>query len=87
LAGKAKAVGRRAVEMVDAKRFAVYILGISRWRFWLLRKLGRIGPKPMKVNGTLKWELSSVLRWIEWGCCNTTEFHAREQRARRQSSQ
>ena len=81
-----EAIEECAVEVVDANRFASYILGCSRWKFWLLRKLGRIGPKPMKVNGTLKWELSSILRWIEWGCCNMAEFRAREERSRQEPS-
>ena len=60
-----------AVELVDASSLALHILGISKAKFWFLRKLGKIGPKPVKANGTLEWELSSVLRWIEWGCWRT----------------
>ena len=74
-------------EYVDAKTIAAEILGISELRFWFLRVRGRIGPKPIKVNGSLIWTLSSIVLWIEWGCCDMAEFHAREQRARHQTSQ
>jgi len=67
-------------ELVDAKAFASEILGVSRMRFRLMRARGRIGPRPIKVNGNLRWELSSILRWIEWNCCKTGEFKARELR-------
>lgn len=81
------AVEQRVVECVDAKTIASEILGISELRFWSLRVRGRFSPKPIKVNGSLIWTLSSILRWIEWGCCGMAEFQAREQRALQQISQ
>ncbi len=81
------ALQQRVVEFVDAKTIASEILGISERRFWFLRVRGRVGPKPMKVNGSLIWTLSSIVRWIEWGCCDMAEFQAREQRALQQTSQ
>jgi hypothetical protein len=77
---------QRVVEFVDAKTIASEILGISELRFWFLRVRGRIGPKPIKVNGSLIWTLSSIIRWIEWGCCGMADFQAREQRALQQTS-
>ena len=81
------ALQQRVGEFVDAKTIALEILGISELRFWFLRVRGRIGPKPMKVNGSLIWTLSSIIRWIEWGCCDMAEFQAREQKSRQQISQ
>jgi len=81
------ALHQRVGEFVDAKTIASEILGISELRFWFLRVRGRFSPKPIKVNGSLIWTLSSILRWIEWGCCDTTDFQAREQKSRQQISQ
>jgi hypothetical protein len=81
------ALQERVVEFVDAKTIASEILGISDLRFWFLRVRGRIGPKPIKVNGGLIWTLSSIIRWIEWGFCDMAEFQAREQRALQRTSQ
>lgn len=78
---------QRVEEYVDAKTIASEILGVSELRFWFLRVRGRIGPKPIKVNGSLIWTLSSILRWIEWGFCDMAEFRAREQRALQRTSQ
>ena len=72
-------------ELVDAKTIASEILGISRMSFWLLRVRGRVGPKPIRIDGTLRWELSSILRWIEWNCCDMAEFQAREKKELGQS--
>ena len=72
-------------EYVDAKTIASEILGVSDLHFWFLRVRGRFGPKPVKVNGSLIWTLSSIRRWIEWGCCGKVEFQAREQKAIQQT--
>lgn len=69
---------QRVAEWVDARTIASEILGISRLKFWLLCVRGRIGPKPERVNGSVRWKLSSIVRWIEWDCCDSAEFRARE---------
>ncbi len=68
--------------LVDARTIAVELLGISKRSFWRLRAQGKIGPKPVKVGGSLRWRLSSILKWIEWDCCDAAEFQAREEQAK-----
>ncbi len=64
-------------KLVSAGTIAKEFLGISKRSFWRLRSQGKIGPKVIKVGGSLRWKLSSVLRWIEWDCCDEAEFQAR----------
>ncbi len=61
--------------LVDARAISE-ILGISKRGFWRLRAQGKIGPKPVKVGGSLRWRLSSILKWIERDCCDAAEFEA-----------
>lgn len=63
--------------LVDATTIASDMLGISKWGFWRLRAQGKIGPKPVRLGGCLRWKLSEILRWIEWDCCDMAEFQAR----------
>ena len=65
-------------KLVSAGIIAKEILGISKRSFWRLKAQGKIGPKAIKVGGSLRWKLSSVLRWIELDCCNAAEFQARQ---------
>lgn len=65
-------------KLISAGIIAKEILGISKRSFWRLRAQGKIGPKAIKVGGSLRWKLSSVLRWIEWDCCDAAEFQARK---------
>lgn len=66
-------------KLVDAKTIAKEILSISKRGFWRLRAQGKIGPKPVRVGGSLRWKLSEVLQWIEWNCCDMAEFQARRE--------
>ena len=66
-------------KLISANTIAKEILGISKRSFWRLRAQGKIGPKPIKIGGSLRFKLSSVLKWIEWDCCDVVEFQAREE--------
>jgi predicted DNA-binding transcriptional regulator AlpA len=68
---------RAAERLVDAKTIALEMLGISKRGFWRLRAQGKIGPKPVKVGGSLRWRLSEIVRWIQWDCCDASEYQAR----------
>ena len=65
-------------KLVDAKIISE-MLGISKRGFWRLRSQRKLGPKCIKVGGALRWKLSSVLKWIDWDCCDAAEFQAREE--------
>ena len=64
-------------KLVSASTIAKEFLGISKRSFWRLRAQGKIGPKEIKVGGSLRFKLSSILKWIEWDCCSRKEFIAR----------
>jgi predicted DNA-binding transcriptional regulator AlpA len=64
--------------LVDAKTIAKEILGISKRGFWRLRAQGKIGPKPVRVGGSLRWKLSEIMQWLDWNCCDMSEFQARK---------
>ena len=66
-------------KLVSAGTIAKEFLGISKRSFWRLRAQGKIGPKEIKVGGSLRFKLSSVLKWIEWDCCSRQEFEARRE--------
>lgn len=74
---KANEIDRNITRLVDAKTISE-MLSISKRGFWRLRAQGKIGPKAIKVGCSLRWELSAVLKWIDWGCCDKAEFEARE---------
>ena len=64
-------------KLVSAGTIAKEILGISKRSFWRLRSQGKIGPKEIRVGSSLRWRLSSILKWIEWDCCDASEFRAK----------
>jgi predicted DNA-binding transcriptional regulator AlpA len=63
-------------KLVDAETISE-MLHISKRGFWRLKSQAKVGPKPLKVGGALRWRLSEILRWIEWNCCDQKEFISR----------
>ena len=63
-------------KLVDAKTIS-QMLDISKRSFWRYRAQGKIGPKEIKIGGNLRWKLSAILKWIEWGCCDAADFQKR----------
>lgn len=64
-------------EKLISARTLANTLSTSVRTIWRLRSSGRL-PKPVGVGGSIRWRASDIEKWIDWGCCNQSEFKARK---------
>ena len=54
------------------------ILNLSKRTVHRLNSSGRL-PKPVKINGAVRWRESDIEKWILWNCPDRKSFEARRQ--------
>lgn len=66
----------QSCRLVDLKA-AAKMLSLFLRAVWRLRSVGRL-PKPVTLSGSVRWRLSDIEQWIEWGCSSEREFNWRK---------
>ncbi len=66
----------QSYQLVDVKSIAS-MLGLSRRTVWRFKSAGRL-PKPVTLSASVRWRLSDIAKWIEWGCPSQREFEYRK---------
>lgn len=61
-------------QLLSAKELAKR-LSISVRSVWRYRSSGRL-PKPVQIAGAIRWRLSDIEQWIQWGCPDRKTFEA-----------
>jgi len=54
-------------------------LSLSKRAVFRMKSSGGICPSLTVGQGAVRWRLSDVDKWIEWGCCSAAEFKARRE--------
>lgn len=67
-----KEVGQR---LLDARQ-AAQMLGVGESTFHRHRALGLIGPKPIKLGGSIRWDAVHMGQWIDAGCPDSKTWEA-----------
>lgn len=65
------------VERLLSAKEVADVLGVSKRQIFRLKSSGKI-PAPVRVGGSVRFRLSDIEKWIEWGCCSQAEFRARK---------
>jgi predicted DNA-binding transcriptional regulator AlpA len=53
------------------------MLGISQASFFRLRSMGKIGPRPIKLGKSVRWDEVEVKEWIAAKCPNARQWQSR----------
>lgn len=54
------------------------MMGISARHLWNMDRDGRIGPTPLKLGKSRRWNLSDVRAWLDAGAPSRAEWQARK---------
>lgn len=54
------------------------MLSLSKRAVFRMKSAGLICPSIKVGRGAVRWRQSDIGRWIEWGCCNQSEFRERK---------
>ena len=81
-AHKPKEVGQR---LLDARQ-AAQMLGVGESTFHRHRALGLIGPKPIKLGGSIRWDAVELERWIDAACPDAPTWKATQEADRVRTS-
>ena len=46
------------------------MLSLSKRQIFRLNSSGKI-PKPVRIGGSVRWQVSDIEQWIEWNCPGT----------------
>lgn len=58
------------------------LLAISAPTFYRWLSMGRVGPRPLRVNERcIRWRVEEVMRWIDAGCPSRSEWDDMKQAA------
>src|SRR5262245_32528276 len=60
---------------------AAALIGVSPATFFRLRAGGLVGPDPIRLRGSVRWNLEEFQRWIAAGCPNHKVWLARTRNA------
>lgn len=79
------ATATEPARLLDAKK-AAKMLGLGESTFHRHRALGLIGPEPLKLGGSIRWDRQQLECWIDAGCPDAEAWKAIEAARARTSS-
>ena len=62
--------------LISSKDFHA-MLGISQASFFRLRAMGKIGPRPIKLGKSVRWDEAEVKEWIAAKSPNARQWQSR----------